>query len=264
MKERVKTVQRILQQKGLYDGAIDGIAGPRTIHGLSRIEDLNRDWPMERKIHGFIQLSARENNINPGPIDGIWGPQTAYAYQQLAYLLKHGQPQENWRPEELIIPNPHRWPVQHSPEFHEFFGKEGEENLTLFRSPYPMNIAWEPFSPVRNIRCHHKVAESLERILVNVREIYGERDIRRLRLDSFGGCYNFRPMKNGTLLSMHSWGIAVDFDPMRNQFHWGRDRAVFARPDYLDWWKCWEKEGWISLGRTRNFDWMHIQAARII
>jgi len=62
---------------------------------------------------------------------------------------------------------------------------------------------------------------------------------------------------------MHAWGVALDFDPNRNQLNWGRDRASFSHPDYDNWWKCWEEEGWISLGRKRNFDWMHIQAARL-
>lgn len=51
--------------------------------------------------------------------------------------------------------------------------------------------------------------------------------------------------------------------PDRNQLKMGRDRAVFARPDYDVWWRCWEEEGWTSLGRTRNYDWMHVQAARL-
>jgi hypothetical protein len=62
---------------------------------------------------------------------------------------------------------------------------------------------------------------------------------------------------------MHSWGIAMDYDPERNKLKWGRDKAAFAWPEYDAWWRLWEEEGWISLGRQRNFDWMHIQAAKL-
>ena len=85
----------------------------------------------------------------------------------------------------------------------------------------------------------------------------------KLRLDRWGGCLNVRKMRGGSSWSMHAWGIAIDFDPDRNQLKWGRDRAVFARPDYDAWWRCWEDEGWTSLGRTKNYDWMHVQAARL-
>ena len=63
--------------------------------------------------------------------------------------------------------------------------------------------------------------------------------------------------------AMHSWGIAIDYDPDNNALHWGRDRASFALPAYDKWWDYWEAEGWVSLGRAKNFDWMHVQAARV-
>ena len=67
----------------------------------------------------------------------------------------------------------------------------------------------------------------------------------------------------GRAMSMHSWGIAIDFDPAHNRLRWGRDRARLAGPDYRAFLDIWEAEGWISLGRERNYDWMHIQAARL-
>lgn len=48
-----------------------------------------------------------------------------------------------------------------------------------------------------------------------------------------------------------------------NKLLWDRNRAGFAHPDYDAWWRCWEAEGWVSLGRARDFDWMHVQAARV-
>jgi len=88
------------------------------------------------------------------------------------------------------------------------------------------------------------------------------RESKTLKLDLWGGCLNVRRMRGGRKYSTHSWGIAVDYDPLHNRLKWGRDKALFARPEYNKWWEFWEKEGWVSLGRTRNFDWMHIQAAK--
>lgn len=39
--------------------------------------------------------------------------------------------------------------------------------------------------------------------------------------------------------------------------------ASFARPEYEPFWAIVEEEGLVSLGRTRDFDWMHFQAARL-
>jgi len=91
---------------------------------------------------------------------------------------------------------------------------------------------------------------------------YGQAEIRRLRLDLFGGCYNYRRMRGGSAWSTHAWGIALDFDPDRNQLSWGRDKASFAKAEFDKWWEIWENEGWTSLGRTKNYDWMHVQATR--
>jgi len=101
------------------------------------------------------------------------------------------------------------------------------------------------------------------RVFNNVLNYYGPQQIRELRLDLWGGCYNERPLRGGTKWSMHSWAIAVDFDPLRNKLEWGRNKAAFARPVYDKWWQFWEDEGWVSLGRDKNFDWMHVQAAKL-
>ena len=103
----------------------------------------------------------------------------------------------------------------------------------------------------------------MKAVLTKVLELYGIEEIQRLGLDVWSGCVNVRKMRGGTEWSMHSWGIAVDYDDTNNQLKWGRDKARFARPEYDKWWQCWEKEGWESLGRKKNYDWMHVQAAKI-
>lgn len=262
MKDRIRIAQRILKEKGVYSGEIDGIAGPMTKEALRRYKGVNTTWPVTRQITIAIQLGAHERGIDAGPADGYWGQRTNAAFEMLEYFFAHGGLEPSWRPEERTTVNPNHWPVQNSPEFHAFYGDKGSQLVTI-DFPYEMKISWDLRKRVRRTSCHAKVADSLGRILSKVKDKYGEGEIDRLRLNYYGGCYSERKMRNGNLWSMHSWGIALDFDPDRNRLKWGRDQAAFAHPDYYDWWQCWEEEGWVSLGRARNFDWMHVQAARL-
>ncbi len=263
MKRRIRVVQQILQEKGYYSGSIDGIAGPLTMQGLARIDGIDSRLPKTRQITTFIQMEANERGIDAGPVDGLWGPRTNAAFDELVYRIENGEPSPVWRPDEIEVKNPNRWPLQRTSEFHELYGERGKRQ-TMLDFPYPMRLSWDLRVRCRRTQCHEKVYDSLGRILQNVKEIYGERSIRELHLDHFGGCLNVRRVRGGgSSWSMHSWGIALDFDTRRNQLGWGRKRAALAHPDYNDWWKCWEEEGWISLGRKRNFDWMHVQAARL-
>ncbi|MFA1625236.1 M15 family metallopeptidase [Rhizobium mongolense] len=128
---------------------------------------------------------------------------------------------------------------------------------------YPMKIAWDKSQVIRRFRCHAKVEAPLKRIFQKTLAHYGAADVSRLALDIFGGCYNYRPMRGGKSWSMHAFGIAVDLDPENNQLKWGRDRAKFAKPEYVPFWNIVESEGAVSLGRVANRDFMHFQFARL-
>ncbi|KZM49053.1 M15 family metallopeptidase, partial [Labrenzia sp. OB1] len=117
--------------------------------------------------------------------------------------------------------------------------------------------------PVRTITLHSKVAASAERAFHKIRGLYSDRQIKDLGLDLFGGSLNVRRMRGGSRYSMHSWGIAIDFDPERNRLSWKRPQARLSLDDAIPFWRAWEAEGWVSLGRAANFDWMHVQAARL-
>lgn len=155
------------------------------------------------------------------------------------------------------------WPSQDYRSMVKFYGPVGE-NQTKLALPYPMRLTWEPGGAVlKYITCHEKVADSLRRILEKTADTYGERKLHTLGLDRFSGCLNVRKMRGGSAWSIHSWGAAVDLDDERNQLRWGADRAQFARPEYVPFWDIVAGEGWVSLGQTRNFDWMHFQAAKL-
>jgi hypothetical protein len=215
-----------------------------------------------RKLTAYVQLLAKDNSFDPGPIDGLWGPSTQNAYDSLAYLDAHGTPPPAWRDEVPPKTNPNGWPVEKESRLMEFYGDVGR-NQTTIALPYTHRLAWDTNKKVTSFSCHKKVAASVQRVLEKTLAHYGAGGIRDLRLDLWGGCLNVRKKRGGSSWSTHAWGIAIDYDPDNNQLKWGRDRATLARPAYEQWWRFWEEEGWCSLGRLRNFDWMHVQAARI-
>lgn len=144
-------------------------------------------------------------------------------------------------------------------ECRRFYGAPGT-NQTIITLPYAMTYDGKP---VTRMTINMKCADSALRALSMIASEYNASDRKSLGLSILGGCFNNRPMRGGTQLSMHAYACAIDFDPNRNQLKWGSDQARLARDDCKAFWNAWEKEGWISLGRARNFDWMHVQAARL-
>ncbi len=260
---RVKFVQQQLNALGHNCGKADGVAGKKTFAALDKIEKVPEEWAKKRRLIGFIQWLCSKNGIDAGKLDGYWGPQTEYAYETLVEKLQGDQEERVWRPEELSRSNPNKWPVQTpQKDLVTHYGDVGK-NQVYVQLPFAHRLAWKLETKITRFQCHEKVHDSLSRVLKRVADAYTEEQIRELRLDRWGGCLNVRKMRGGSRYSMHSWGIALDYDPANNKLKWGRDRAAFARPEYDTWWRLWEEEGWISLGRHRNFDWMHVQAARL-
>lgn len=264
----IKFAQHQLNSMYLSNIKPDGILGTSTIKAILalNIHEINKKWTNTRVLIGFIQYLCKNHNITVGEIDGFYGPQTDYAIEQLKYKIQMGKLPPDWRTDEgegvILKPTSRskpKWPIQTQASLNAFYGKVGT-NQTTIETPYPLKIAWNLKSKTNTIRCHQKVADSLVIVLNNVKAAYGK-DVSRLNLDVFGGCLNVRPMRGGTKMSTHSWGIALDFDPENNQLKWKKDRAKFARPEYDTWWSIWEAEGWVSLGRRRDYDWMHVQAA---
>ena len=153
------------------------------------------------------------------------------------------------------------WPSQDYKSMVKFYGNVGE-NQTSIVLPYTMKLDWDLKTSIKKMTCHEKVAPSLIRIFTKIKDTYGD-DISKLHLDLFGGCLNVRKKRGGSTWSIHSWGAAVDLSPDRNQLKWGKDKAEFAKPVYDKFWKIVEDEGWTSLGRKCNFDWMHFQSANL-
>lgn len=138
------------------------------------------------------------------------------------------------------------------------FGNPGEvKNLTTIMLPYPMRIAWDTKLTVNKMQVHKDAASSLTKIFNEILETYGLSDIQKLGIDLFGGSYNFRQMRGGTEWSVHSWALAIDLDPTRNALKMTSKEAQFAKPEYQKMIDIFYKHGWYSMGREKNYDWMH-------
>ena len=266
----VRVLQAQLRAKGAQPGAVDGRMSAATRAAIARTlarldpetESDWHGWPVARQDMLCLQALCREAGLDAGKLDGWWGPQTEFACSQLGHLQADGQLPPPWRDSYPVPANPHGWPLERQADLIARYGKPGA-NLVPLELPYPLRLAWDTATQVARTQCNAVVRDSLHRVLTRVRRHYGLDGIAQLRLDLYGGGFNMRDKRGGTTLSTHAWGIAFDFDPMHNKLQWGRDRAAFASAGYDAWWRAWEAEGWVSLGRTRNYDWMHVQAARV-
>lgn len=271
---KISDLQQALRGRGLYSGRIDGIAGPRTRSAVSSLlarwqpADVWKGWLAGRREVAAEQLIMQRAGIETGAIDGLVGPQTRYAREAWRTLQRDGS-LPDWRDAEMAprpddgrMPEPVRttWPRQADAE--AFYGAPGAHH-TLLDLPYPMRLAWDLDTTVHRITINMRCSASALRVFSRILTAYGDEAIRRLGLDLFGGCFADRAMRGGTARSMHAYACAIDIDPERNRLRWGRDRAALARPEYDAWWEAWTDEGWLSLGKARNFDWMHVQAARL-
>ena len=141
------------------------------------------------------------------------------------------------------------------------FGKPGvESNLVNITPAYQLYYCG---TPVKTIRVHKAIADRVQAALKEILAHYGLAEIKRLGLDQYSGSYNYRKSTGSSTLSMHAWGIALDFAADKNTYSLKKPQASLSKPDCEMWWKIWEKHGAVSLGRECNYDWMHLQFAKL-
>ena len=148
----------------------------------------------------------------------------------------------------------------------EILNKYGKPNqngtyLVSIKLPYPMRLAWDKNTKVNTMRCHKLVAQNFTNVFNDLLNHYGLAKIQELGIDLFGGCFAFRAMRGGSDYSRHSWGIAIDLDPERNQLKETSKTARFARPEYKPMIDIFYKHGFVNLGVEKNYDWMHFEKA---
>lgn len=263
-------LQKRLVSFQIFPGPVTGVIDAATLTAINAFLNFGNikvpsNWSTARRTLAAKQLVCQKDGIDAGTIDGQMGPQTQFAFDVYAEAQGGGPiasiPDRDTAPARAAPRGiPPIWPRQ--ADVPSFYGAVGANQAKLIL-PYRMKLAWDKSKPVTSFSIHQKVHDSALRCLTKIATIYDEQARADLGIDLFGGCLNVRKMRGGSNWSMHSWGIGIDFDPERNALKANRKTARLARPDAEPFWQVWEAEGWVSLGRARDFDWMHVQAARL-
>ncbi len=128
-------------------------------------------------------------------------------------------------------------------------------NIARVTIPAPLALSWTDTVATR-IACHIKVAGTLSDALVEI-----HRAGLWEHLQTFGGGFNFRAIKGSSALSLHSIGLAVDFDPVGNPYRQPTALSRFAScAEGMKVVDAFERHGWYWGGRFMgNPDAMHFQ-----
>jgi len=182
------------------------------------------------------QIIELQKRVGTTP-DGFWGPKSTDACQ---------------RHLRSLMPKTNPWPNSNQSSIRAFYGPPGESNLTNL-DVTGLGVLYLG-KTVKTIRCHKLVAESLHRVLSEI-----ARSSSSEVLTKYAGCFNLRPMRGGTSLSTHSWGIAIDLDPGNNgnRVHWPCQAKM-----PIEVMESFSREGWLSAGAFWSRDSMHFQATR--
>lgn len=231
----------------------------------------------------WLQSRLTSHGYTPGPIDGVIGrntyaairrfqksrsiPVTGQADKATIDALKSTSSQNftlnfDRNSDAPVSQNYVATRFPHQRDLLNFYGPVGTSQ-TKIEVPWRTKLAWDKRRVISGITVHEKVADSATRALNRCYSEYGDDGIAYIGCDLFGGSLNVRRMRGGSRMSTHSWGIAIDWDPIRNQLRWKKPKARLSHADCEPWWRVWEEERWVSLGRERDFDWMHVQAARL-
>ena len=267
----IRYIKAQLAMAKIYSGEIDGKRDSTTDDAINAallarqkaLPDEWEAWSTSRKAVAYLQLLCHDRDIDAGKIDGLYGPQTESASERLDILVSTGALPRGFGDIVPIIANPNDFPIEREAALNAHYGKPCEIRRVKIPCPWTLRLDWDLKSTTNSISIHEKLGASLSKVLQQAFEVYGLEGIRAHGLDRYGGSFNCRK-KRGSLAawSSHAWGIAIDWYPSKNKLKWDSEKASLAHTDLDPWWEIWEREGWVSLGRSENRDWMHVQAAK--
>lgn len=82
--------------------------------------------------------------------------------------------------------------------------------MTYVTFPKALPLSWDESIKVTRTMCHRLIAPFLGIALEEIAMKYPK------ALKTFGGCYNYRSTRSSSKLSLHTWGVALDFNTATN------------------------------------------------
>ena len=182
------------------------------------------------------QIKDIQNEIGVEP-DGFWGEKSTDACKK--YIRK-------------LMPTGASGQDQAS--LTAAYGKAGDESNLMNLNVVGYGVKYDG-KLVKTIRCNAKCADSLLDVIKELSTV----PEGKATLADCNGCYNNRPMRGGSLPSLHARGAAVDFiaGTNANLAHW----PVKATMPFSVI-KVFAKHGWLSAGVFWSRDGMHFQKTK--
>jgi hypothetical protein len=112
---------------------------------------------------------------------------------------------------------------------------------------------------VTGTRVHRKCAESLVRILTQIGDRFSALPGVMEEAEDYGGVFNNRLMRGGSLPSLHARGAAIDLDADDNGNHTPWPTSADMPIEIIE---EFSREGWMSAAVWWGRDAMHFQATR--
>lgn len=148
-------------------------------------------------------------------------------------------------------------------DIYEIFGDASPDKYSdkaKFYPPFPMHLAWGNKQSINYFFVHEKMYDQTKQAFDNILDCYSDEWIKELKIDEFGGCYNYRLMRGSSQkLSRHSWAIAIDLFPSMNLLSWKKDKAAFATEDYDNLINAFYDAGFVNYGIEKGRDYMHFE-----
>jgi len=171
-------------------------------------------------------------------VDGFWGPRSIAACQ--AYLRS-------------LAPAESNWPSASQAALQGFYGSPGDQSKLISVNVEGLGLRYDG-KLVKSIRCHDRVADSLKRVLTTLSKTHP--DI----LAQYAGVYNNRPMRGGSLPSLHARGAAIDLAADTNRLSQSWPTSADMPLEVME---AFAREGWLAAGAFWGRDAMHFQATKL-